>query len=84
MKIDVIYIPCYKPHYRLTRICVASIRYWYPEIPIIIVKALIEGDFDTTELEQSFNVTVFPQNAQSYGWGFSKFDFFLKRNVKDS
>ncbi len=82
MKIEVIYIPCYKSDYRLCRICVASIRYWYPDIPIVIVKDLLIGDFDTTELEQAFNVSVFPQVAKAYGWGFSKFEVFFQKEKR--
>ena len=32
--IDRIIIACCERDFWLTRICVASIRYWYPEIPI--------------------------------------------------
>ena len=35
MKIDVIYAACYKYDLRYTRILVASIRAWYPDIPIL-------------------------------------------------
>ncbi len=82
MKIDSIYIPCTKGDFRLTRICVASIRYWYPDIPITLVKDLIYGDFDTSELEQHFNVKVYPQKARVYGWGFSKFEVFMEPGRK--
>ena len=82
MKIEVIYIPCYKLDFRLTRICVASIRYWYPNIPIVLIKDLKSGNFNSTELEKKFNVSVFPQNAKSYGWGFSKFEVFFQKEKK--
>ena len=82
MKIEVIYIPCTKGDFRLTRICVASIRYWYPDIPIILVKDLIYRDFDTSELEKHFNVSVYPQKAKIYGWGFSKFEVFLEEEKR--
>jgi hypothetical protein len=77
MKIDVIYIPCYRRDFRLTRILVANIRHWYPEIPIVLIKDLLMRDFDTTELEKNFNVSVYPQKARLYGWGFSKFEVFF-------
>ncbi len=60
----------------------ASIRHWYPEIPIVLVKDLIFRDFDTTEIEQHFNVSIYPQNARIYGWGFSKFEVFLEESKK--
>ncbi len=82
MKIEVIYIPCYKLDYRLTRICVASIRHWYPSIPIVLLKDLILGDFDSSELEKYFNVQIFPQNIRAYGWGFSKLEAILQIEKK--
>lgn len=82
MKIEVIYIPCTKGDFRLTRICVASIRYWYPDIPIVLIKDLVYRDFDTSELEQHFNVSIYPQNAKIYGWGFSKFEVFMEEEKR--
>ena len=74
MKIDVIYIPCYRRDFRLARICIASIRHWYPDIPIVLIKDFMMHHFDSRELEKTFNVSVYPQNAKLYGWGFSKFE----------
>ncbi len=82
MKIEIIYIPCYRGDFRLTRICVASIRYWYPDIPIVLIKDLLHGDFDTSEIEKHFNVSIYPQIAQAYGWGFSKFEPIIDGNQK--
>ncbi len=82
MKFDVIYIPCYRRDYRLTRILVANIRHWYPQIPIILIKDLMMRDFDTSELEKHFNVSIFPQHARLYGWGFSKFEVFMEESSK--
>ncbi len=82
MKIDIIYIPCYRRDFRLTRICVASIRHWYPHIPIVLVKDLMMRDFDTSEIEKHFNVQVYPQKARLYGWGFSKFEVFFEEEKK--
>ena len=71
MKIEAIYIPCTRGDFRLTRICVASIRYWYSDIPIVLIKDLMNGDFDTTEVEKHFNVSLYEQKVRAYGWGFS-------------
>lgn len=79
---DVIYIPCYRRDYRLTRILVANIRHWYPDVPIVLIKDLLMRDFDTSELEKNFNVQVFPQVARLYGWGFSKFEVFFQEEKK--
>lgn len=74
MKIDIIYIPCYRRDYRLARICVASIRHWYPDIPICLIKDEMMHGFDTRELERTYRVSIFPQKARLYGWGFSKLE----------
>jgi lipopolysaccharide biosynthesis glycosyltransferase len=57
-KIDRILIFTMKKDLRLTRICVASIRFWYPDIRIDLVKDEITAPFDTTEIESSWNVGV--------------------------
>jgi len=41
---------------RYTRCCVASIRRWYPDIPITLVKDESGGGYDTRELEEAWNV----------------------------
>ncbi|MDX6767709.1 MAG: hypothetical protein SFU85_13080 [Candidatus Methylacidiphilales bacterium] len=56
--IDRIIVLCCKRDFWLTRICVASIRYWYPEIPIGIIKDVSLGDFDTREMEGYWDVSV--------------------------
>ena len=38
MKIDSIVIACFKKDLHLMRICVASIRYWYPDVDIWLLK----------------------------------------------
>jgi hypothetical protein len=68
MKIDSIYICCYKYDVRLVRILVASIRKWYEQIPIFLVKDIRYGPFDTSELERVFHVSVFKSGF--FGWGF--------------
>lgn len=56
MVIDRILVACCKKDYYLTRICIASIRYWNKSIPIDLLKDLSAGNFNTTELEQTFTV----------------------------
>jgi lipopolysaccharide biosynthesis glycosyltransferase len=43
---------------RLARICISSIRYWYPTIPISLVKDEKTHSFDTSEIENHWGVTV--------------------------
>lgn len=56
--IDRIIITCWRGDFWLTRICIASIRYWYPEIPIGLLKDTSQGEFSTTEVETIWNVSV--------------------------
>jgi hypothetical protein len=77
MKIDKIYIPCYRRDIRLARILIASIRHWYPNIPIVLIKDELLGKFDTAKLEKFFNVSVLPSKTKKFGWGFSKFEILF-------
>lgn len=74
MKIDTIYIACYKYDVRLTRSLIASIRMWYPDLPVCLIKDCLYGEFDTTEIEKYWNVSVLPTQQRHFGWGVSKFE----------
>ena len=61
----------------------ASIRYWYADIPIKLIKDQGAGDFDTREIEECFNVGVLDTGKRKFGWGFSKLEpLFLESNEK--
>jgi len=60
MKIEGVVISCYVLDVHLTRECVASIRYWYPNVPIWLLKDRRYGDFSTREIESQWNVQVYP------------------------
>jgi len=77
VKIDCVYLTMHKFDLRLTRICVASIRYWYPEIPIVLYKDESFGIFDTTEIERCWNVSVLDTPQKKIGWGFGHLDLLL-------
>lgn len=52
----------------LARICVASIRHWYLDIPIYLIKDEKNGKFDTSSLEKCWDVKVFNnQTPFTYG-----------------
>lgn len=72
MKIDGIVVSCYKYDVYFTRVCVASIRFWYPEIPIWLLKDNYYGDFDTAEIERYWGVRVYHPKREVPGWGFAK------------
>lgn len=80
-KIQKIYISCCKTDLHLLKICVASIRFWYPNIPIFLIKDISKGYFNTTEIEKNFNVDILTTQRKKLGWGFPKFEaIFLKNN----
>jgi hypothetical protein len=74
-----IYVSCCSRDYHLARICVASIRYWHPGIPISVVKDYTVGPFDTREMEELWNVDVLELPRKKFGWPFIKLEpFFLR------
>jgi hypothetical protein len=73
-RIERVYIATHRGDLRLTRICVASVRRWYPDIPIFLLKDFANGNFSTTEIEDRWNVQVWPTKELSFGWGFIKLE----------
>ncbi len=74
MTIDAVYISTYRQDLPLTRICVASIRYWHPDVPIRLIKDTGAGQFDTSEIEKLWNVSLVDTAQRSFGWGFAKLE----------
>jgi hypothetical protein len=74
LKIEAVVVSCYRLDVHLTRICVASVRFWYPEIPIWLLKDRHFGDFDTSDLERYWDVQVLPGRGKVLGWGFGKLE----------
>lgn len=74
MRVSRIFINTYRRDFHLARVCVSSIRYWYPVIPIWLVKDMGAGDFDTETMERAFDVRVLDTGGKSFGWGFGKFE----------
>jgi hypothetical protein len=73
-RIERIYIATHRDDLRLTRICVASVRRWYPDIPIYLLKDFANGEFSTSEIEARWDVRVWPTQERSFGWGFIKLE----------
>jgi len=73
--VDCVYIAASASDARYTRICVASVRYFYPEIPILL---LVGGALQrglAAELRRYWNVRIanLPTYGD-YGWGFVKLE----------
>jgi len=72
--IDCVYIAVSARDARYTRICVASVRYFYPDIPI---RLLVSGRLQrglADELRQYWNVGTAELPRGEYGWGFVKLE----------
>lgn len=72
--IDCVYIAASARDARYTRICVASIRYFYPEVPI---RLLVGGRLQrglADELQQYWDVGMADLPMGNYGWGFVKLE----------
>ncbi len=74
MRIDGVVISCYRLDVEFTRICVASVRFWYPHVPIWLVKDRQYGNFSSREIEKHWNVQVYPARRKNLGWGFAKLE----------
>lgn len=74
MKIDKICIATYPGDAPFRRACVASIRFYYPDIPIYLVKDELHGPFDTSDLESEFAVQRYPTPLTRFGWAMGKLE----------
>lgn len=77
MKIDnlTIAVCCNKKDFFMAKICVASIRYYYPDIALEIIKDVGNGDFDTIEIEKCFSVKNIDFGISNMGWSGAKFHY---------
>lgn len=82
MRYPSIYIVCHKLDYFLAQIAVASIRYYYPDVEINLVKDEINGKFSTTELEQQFSVNLISLGEKRFGWASAKIFLLLSSKLK--
>jgi hypothetical protein len=79
--IERVFVAAHKGDLRLTRICVASIRHWYPDMPIFLLKDQALESFSTRELEENWNVGVWKTDGGPYGWGFIKLEPLFDRRA---
>jgi hypothetical protein len=73
-RIAKVVIACFRKDLALLRTCVASVRYWHPEVEILLLKDELQGTFSTREIERTFNVGVFRTSRREHGWGWSKIE----------
>jgi hypothetical protein len=82
MKVSCIYINTYRYDFQFAKVCIASIRYWYPRIPIILIKDFGAGNFYTSFAEQNWNVQIFETDRKKFGWGFGKLEPLFQQAPK--
>lgn len=74
VQVSGIYINTYRYDVEEAKICIASIRYWYPEIPIYLIKDFGAGPVDSKWIERIFKVGILWLDRKRLGWGFGKLE----------
>lgn len=75
--VDHVYVVCNRGDLFRTQPCVASIRYFHPDVRITLVKDETKGPFSTTELENRFQVDTWTPPRRRCGF-FSKLEVMLR------
>lgn len=65
-----------------TKICIASIRYYYPDIEIFLVKDKLNGNFTTKKLRKIYNVKLLKLGKNYFGWSAGKMHFLSSNNLE--
>ncbi len=74
MRIERVYVAGFRGDIRYTRCCVASIRRWYPDIPISLLKNESSGAYDTTEIERYWDVDCVQSERRRFDGGMAKLE----------
>lgn len=83
MNIKHIYIAGHKRDLHFSQCCVASIRRWYPRIPISLIKDESNGAYNTEDLEKYWDVECFKSDRKHFGFGFGKLEpMFLPKKER--
>jgi hypothetical protein len=72
--VDCIYLAACARDARLTRICIASIRYFYPDVPIKLLAGDIIQSGLADEVNRYWNVGLADLPVGDYGWGMVKLE----------
>jgi hypothetical protein len=72
--VDCIYLAACARDARLTRICIASIRYFYPNVPMKILAGDIIQPGLAEEVKKYWNVGLVDLPVGDYGWGMVKLE----------
>ncbi len=72
--VDCVYVAAGKEDARLTRICVASVRHFYPDIPIRLLRGGCVEQRLILELQAAWGVELADVPSADYGWGYVKLE----------
>jgi len=72
--VDCIYLAACARDARLTRICIASIRYFYPDVPMKLLAGDIIQPGLADEVRKYWNVGLVDIPVGDYGWGMVKLE----------
>lgn len=83
MKVDLIPIVVFtnRKDFYLAKICIASIRFYYPKVEIFLVKDLLNGPFCTRVLRKTHNVKLIKLSKRYFGWSAAKIHFLLNEQL---
>jgi lipopolysaccharide biosynthesis glycosyltransferase len=62
---------------------VASIRFYYPDIKIHLIKDEHNGNFSTREIEKNWNVQLIHYPRKRFGWAAAKMHFYCDERFAD-
>ncbi|MEJ8842213.1 hypothetical protein WG954_07450 [Lacibacter sp. H375] len=71
-------IASYKYDFWLAEICMASVRYWYPEMPLAIVYDHSKGAVDFTKVKKRYGAEIIELPIKQFGWGLSKIEYLFQ------
>jgi hypothetical protein len=81
--IDKVVIAAYKHDFWLAEICMASVRYYYPQIPIALVFDFSKGAADFSFAQKHYQIEIIDLPIKKFGWGLSKIEFlFLQKKMR--
>jgi hypothetical protein len=75
--VNKIVIATYKHDFWLAEICMASIKYWHPEIPIALLYDFSCGPVDFRKAQQRYGFEVIDLPIKKFGWGLSKIEYLF-------
>jgi hypothetical protein len=74
MLIDRVFINTYRYDFEYAKICIASVRYWYPNIPIYLIKDFGQGNPLSQTTEKLWNVQTLELERKRFDWGYGKLE----------